>query len=87
MLLRNEVRIATRVASDFPEIDVNNVAIEPERLLQISLGQENPRSWMNAAPGSSLHGSSLHEFMEIGASNQHTSFRAQPENAFCDDNG
>ena len=26
-------------------------AMEPERLGHISLGQENPRMWMNAAPG------------------------------------
>ena len=29
-----------------------DAVIEPERLVQISLGQENPRMRMNAAPGS-----------------------------------
>jgi len=33
-------------------LDGDDVAIEPERLEQISLGQVNPRLWMNAAPGS-----------------------------------
>jgi hypothetical protein len=30
-------------------IDFDTVAIEPVRLRQIRLGQENPRTWMNAA--------------------------------------
>ena len=33
-------------------IDAVGAVIEPERLAQISLGQENPRMRMNAAPGS-----------------------------------
>jgi len=32
-------------------IDDVSAATEPERLAHISLGQENPQMWMNAAPG------------------------------------
>jgi hypothetical protein len=32
-------------------IDFDTVAIEPDRLRQISLGQENPRTRMNAGLG------------------------------------
>ena len=34
------------------ELYLMDAVIEPERLVQISLGQENPRMRMNAAPGS-----------------------------------
>ena len=36
------------------ELYLMDAVIEPERLVQISLGQENPRMRMNAAPGSLL---------------------------------
>ncbi len=47
---RNEVRVDNSLA---PELlfDAANVAIEPDRLIHISLGQENPRTCRNAAPG------------------------------------
>jgi hypothetical protein len=39
------------VEGELKLLDGNADAIEPDRLMQISLGQENPRTWMNAAPG------------------------------------
>jgi len=39
----------------FVSIDDLSAATEPERLAHISLGQENPRMRMNAAPGRYLH--------------------------------
>ena len=47
--LRNEVRGRARATNELYLLDA---VIEPERLAQISLGQENPRMRMNAAPGS-----------------------------------
>ncbi len=46
---RNEVRGRARTTN---ELYLMDAVIEPERLAQISLGQENPRMRMNAAPGS-----------------------------------
>ena len=46
---RNEVRGRARATN---ELYLMDAVIEPERLVQISLGQENPRMRMNAAPGS-----------------------------------
>ena|GEM_PF-1091641 len=46
---RNEVRGRARTTN---ELYLMDAVIEPERLAQISLGQENPRRRMNAAPGS-----------------------------------
>jgi len=49
-------RILTARSDTFAEnafalIDEPGAAMEPERLAHISLGQENPRMRMNAAPG------------------------------------
>jgi|GEM_PF-3676540 len=41
--------VAARTTNELYLVDA---VIEPERLVQISLGQENPRMRMNAAPGS-----------------------------------
>ena len=46
---RNEVRGRARATNELYLLDA---VIEPERLAQISLGQENPRMRMNVAPGS-----------------------------------
>ena len=46
---RNEVRGRPHTTNALYLMDA---VIEPERLVQISLGQENPRMRMNAAPGS-----------------------------------
>jgi len=46
---RNEVRGRPHTTN---ELYLMDAVIEPERLVQISLGQENPRMRMNAAPGS-----------------------------------
>jgi len=46
---RNEMRCRARTTN---ELYLMDAVIEPERLAQISLGQENPRMRMNAAPGS-----------------------------------
>jgi len=46
---RNEVHGRPRTTN---ELYLMDAVIEPERLVQISLGQENPRIRMNAAPGS-----------------------------------
>ena len=46
---RNEVRGRPRSTN---ELYLMDAVIEPEGLAQISLGQENPRMRMNAAPGS-----------------------------------
>jgi len=46
---RNEVRGRAHPTS---ELYLMDAVIEPEWLVQISLGQENPRMPMNAAPGS-----------------------------------
>ena len=46
---RNEVHGRCRTTN---ELYLMGAVIEPERLVQISLGQENPRMRMNAAPGS-----------------------------------
>jgi len=47
----NEVRGAICVLNVLALIDHVSAATEPERLAHISLGQENPRMRMNAAPG------------------------------------
>jgi len=47
----NEVRGDIGVSNVLALIDDVSAAIEPERLAHISLGQENPRMRMNAAPG------------------------------------
>jgi hypothetical protein len=39
------------VEGELKLLEGNAYAIEPDRLMQISLGQENPPTWMNAAPG------------------------------------
>ena len=49
--VRKEVRVHNCVEAELQLIDVAAFAIEPERLPHISLGQENPQTWMNAAPG------------------------------------
>jgi len=46
---RNELRGRARATN---ELNLMDAVIEPERLAQVSLGQENPRMRMNAAPGS-----------------------------------
>ena len=48
---RNEValRIVWKVCRIL--VDSDSVAMEPDRLMQISLGQANPRMWTSAAPG------------------------------------
>jgi len=46
-----KVRVDTCVENAFALIDEPGAAMEPERLGHISLGQENPRMRMNAAPG------------------------------------
>ena len=48
---RNEVHGRPRTTN---ELSLMDAVIEPERLVKISLGQENPRMRMNAAPGSLL---------------------------------
>ena len=48
---RNAVRVDTRGYTELLLIDVNTVATEPGRLAQFSQEQENPRTWINAAPG------------------------------------
>jgi len=48
---RNEVRGDIGAANLSALIEEVGAAIEPERLAHISLGQENPRMRMNAAPG------------------------------------
>jgi len=53
-----------------------DAVIEPERLAQISLRQENPRMRMNAAPGSLPD--DIHESMISAMSDPRTSFRAEP---------
>jgi hypothetical protein len=45
------VRIELCVEGELKLLEGNAYAIEPDRLMQISLGQENPPTWMNAAPG------------------------------------
>jgi len=47
----NEVRGDTCALNVLALIDDVSAATEPERLSHISLGQENPRMRMNAAPG------------------------------------
>jgi len=47
----NEVRGDICAFNVLALIDDVIAAIEPERLADISLGQENPRMRMNAAPG------------------------------------
>jgi len=47
----NEVRGEICVLNLLALIDDLSAASEPERLAHISLGQENPRMRMNAAPG------------------------------------
>jgi len=47
----NEVRGAICALHVLALIDEASAATEPERLAHISLGQENPRMRMNAAPG------------------------------------
>ena len=48
---RNKVRGDTCAENAFALIDEPSAAMEPEKLGHISLGQENPRMRMNAAPG------------------------------------
>jgi len=47
----NEVRGDICAFNVLGLIDEGSAATEPERLAHISLGQENPRMRMNAAPG------------------------------------
>jgi len=47
----NEVRGAICALHVLALLDDVSAATEPERLAHISLGQENPRMRMNAAPG------------------------------------
>ncbi len=44
------MRVDTCVSTEFLLIDCDPVAIESDRLLQISLGQENPRTRMKGGP-------------------------------------
>ena len=46
---RNEVRVDNSLDPDLL-FDAANVAIEPDRLIHISLGQENPRTRMKGGP-------------------------------------
>jgi len=48
---RNEVRGDIGAVNLFALTRDDVAAIEPERLAHLSLGQENPRMRMNAAPG------------------------------------
>ena len=53
---RNEVRVDIGLETEVQLIPFDGVVIEPDRLLHVSLGQVNPRLWMNAAPGDRLQG-------------------------------
>jgi len=48
---RNKVRGDTCAENSLALIDEPGASVEPERLGHISLGLENPRMRMNAAPG------------------------------------